>query len=240
MLKSLSVVVCTLALATPISAATLYFDFGNTNLQTPGNWNNVVPATTQLFALFESGGGIFGTAGFEITDEFFQTGEPSTLGSEAPAGDAAGYPVTATDDYFFGHIGPFAGADDNQLGQFKLFSLDPTHIYDFTFFASRQTVTDIRDAQYTVTGDISLSGVLNASNNNTDVLHINGIRPDGNNEIYVDVVPGPNNDNTNGFFYIGVMQVDTSPIPEPSAISLFFVGPLLAAAWSRYRKAARS
>lgn len=198
-------------------ATTLLFDFGHTNVQTNPGWNNVVPATTTLFATFDSTNTLT-SVGFEITDTFFQTGEPSQLGSEAPAGDAAAYPVSATDDYFFGHTTPFAGADANPLGQFKLFNLDPTKTYNFTFFASRQTVTDIRDASYAITGGNSDSGVLNASNNNTEVLRINGIVPDANDEIFVDVTPGPNNDNTNGFFYIGLMQVDV--VPEPASLSL--------------------
>ncbi|MEZ6191312.1 MAG: PEP-CTERM sorting domain-containing protein [Phycisphaerales bacterium] len=198
-------------------AETLLFDFGHTNVQTNPGWNNVIPATTTLFATFDSTNTLT-SIGFEITDTFFQTGEPSQLGSEAPAGDAAAYPVSATDDYFFGHTTAFAGADPNPLGQFKLFNLDPTKTYNFTFFASRQTVTDIRDSSYDITGGNSGSGVLDASNNNTEVLKINGIVPDGNNEIYVDVTPGPNNNNANGFFYIGLMQVDI--VPEPASLSL--------------------
>lgn len=198
-------------------ANTLLFDFGRTDLQSNPGWNNVVPATTTLFATFDSTNTLT-SVGFEITDTFFQTGEPSQLGSEAPAGDAAGYPVSATDDYFFGHTTPFAGADANPLGQFKLFNLDPTKTYNFTFFASRQTVSDTRDASYAVTGGNNGAGVLNASNNNTEVLRINGITADGNNEIFVDVTPGPNNDNSNGFYYIGLMQVDI--VPEPASLSL--------------------
>ncbi len=224
MMKAYFAALCALVLSAPASAATMLFDFGNTARQTPGGWNNVVPATTTLFALFDSDGNIVpGDAGFEITDTFFQTGEPSQLGSEAPVGDAAAYPVSATDDYFFGHIGPFSGADDNQLGQFKLFNLDPMLSYDFTFFASRQVVADIRDAQYTVRGANSQSGVLNASNNNSEVIRFTGIIPDANNEIFVDVEPGPNNNNSNGFYYIGLMQVDSAVVPEPSTFSLFAI-----------------
>lgn len=223
-MKALFAVVLTLAVFTPASATTLLIDFGRTDLQTPGNWNNVVPATTTLFALFDSDGGIYGTAGLEITDTFFQTGEPSRLGSEAPTGDAAGYPVDATDDYFFGHVTPFAGADPNPTGQVRLFNLESDKLYNFTFFASRQTVTDTRDATYGAVGSNSLSGSLNASNNNSEVLRLEGISPDGNNEIYVNVAPGPNNDNNNGFYYIGLVQVDVVPEPTSIALAMLAVG----------------
>jgi len=213
-----------LTLSQAANAETLLFDFGRTDLQSNPGWNNVVPATGTLFATFDSGNNLTAT-GFEITDTFFQTGEPSSLGSPAPAGDAAAYPVSATDDYFFGHTTAFAGADANPLGQFKLFNLDPSKTYDFTFFASRQTVNDIRDASYAVNGANSGSVVLNASNNNTEVVTVSGISPDGNNEIFVDVTPGPNNDNGNGFYYIGLMQVDI--VPEPASLSLLAASGLL-------------
>ncbi len=213
-----------LTLSQAADAETLLFDFGRTDLQTNPGWNNVVPATGILFATFDSNNNLTGT-GFEITDTLFIAGEPSQLGSEAPAGDAAAYPVSATDDYFFGHTTPFAGADADPTGQFKLFNLDPSKTYDFTFFASRQTVTDTRDTAYDVTGLNSLSGVLDASNNNTEVLKLSGITPDANNEIFIDVAPGPNNDNGNGFYYIGLMQVDV--VPEPASLSLLAASGLL-------------
>lgn len=209
----------TLAAGQAVSAQTLLFDFGRTDLQAGPNWNNVVPATTTLFALFDDGGNIVGTSGLEITDTFFQTGEPSQAGSEAPAGDAAAYPVDATDDYFFGHTIPFAGADANPQGQVRLFNLDPTKQYDFTFFASRQTVNDTRSADYDVAGLNSGSISLNASNNNTEVAKVLGISPDGNNDIFVTVTPGADNDNGTGFYYIGLMQVDV--VPEPASLGLF-------------------
>lgn len=232
-MKSLTAVLFTLVAVAPASATTLLFDFGRTNLQTPGNWNNVVPATTTLFALFDSDGGIYGTAGLEITDTFFQTGEPSQLGSENPAGDAAGYPVEATDDYFFGHTTPFAGADPNPLGQVKLFNLEADKSYNFTFFGSRQTVNDNRETAFDVDGANSLSGALAVSNNNTEVLRLEGITPDGNNEIFVSVSPGVNNDNSNGFYYIGLMQVDV--VPEPTSLLLILAGGV-AALTSRARR----
>ena len=214
---ALAATVSLAGLSQPADATTLLFDFGRTDLQSSPGWNNVVPATTTLFATFDSNNNLT-PVGFEITDTFFQTGEPSQLGSEAPAGDASSYPVSATDDYFFGHTTPFAGANANPLGQFKLFNLDPSKTYDFTFFASRQTVSDTRDAGYSVTGANNGSGVLNATNNNSEVLKITGIVPDGSNEIFVDVTPGPNNDNSNGFYYIALMQVDI--VPEPASLSL--------------------
>lgn len=217
---------CAALLASPVCAETMLFDFGNTARQTAGNWNNVVPATTDLFAIFNSDGAVVPGVTFSITDEFFQTGEPSQLGSESPAGDAAGYPVDATDDYFFGHTGPFAGADDNPYGEVRLSGLDPGTAYNFTFFSARNGVNDNRETMFTVSGANTLSGVAVTSNNDTEVLRIMGVTPTAGGDISVGVQAGPGNDNNNGFFYVNLMQVDT--IPEPTGAVLALAAGLLA------------
>lgn len=230
-MKSLLVACCAALIVSPAAANPMQFDFGRTTLQSPFNpgtdgWNNIVPATTDLFAVFDSSGAVVPGVSLSITDTFFQTGEPSTSGSEAPTGDAAGYPVSATDDYFFGHVTSFAGAEPNPYGEVTLRGLDPTTAYDFTFFASRQTVTDNRETEYIVTGANNASAVLAVSNNNDTVVTIPGIVPNGNNEIVVGVQGGPNNDNGVGFFYIGLMEV--TAIPEPASAAFVVIGGLLA------------
>ncbi len=214
----------TLTLATSASATTLLFDFGRTDTQTnqpptTPTWNNVVPATTQLFAVFEDGGTAVPGVSFEITDQFFQVGEPTAnIGSTNPSGDAGVYPVSATSDPFFGHNAPFAGQDANPYAEVKLSGLDQNMFYDFTFFASRQPVGDNRETQYTVTGAASAQALLNPSNNDTEVVQITDIVPDANGDITVGFESGPNS--TSNFYYINVMQVDVRPIPEPASVSL--------------------
>lgn len=46
-----------------------------------------------------------------------------------------------------------------------------------------------------------------------------GISPDANNQITIDIDPGPNNNNASGFFYLGVLDLTSTPasVPEPSA-----------------------
>lgn len=238
LMKTLLVPCCAVLLAAaPSVAETMLFDFGNTARQSPQppnvpTWNNVVPATTQLFALFNSDGGIVPGASLEITDTFFQTGEPSQLGAENPSGDAAGYPVDATDDYFFGHTTPFAGAPENPYGEVTLSGLDPSQAYDFTFFSSRNGVNDNRETNFEVTGDSAVSGVAVTSNNQSEVLRFLGVLPDANGDIVIGVSPGAANDNNNGFYYINLMEVSTS-IPEPTSAAILLVSGLILAAKRR-------
>ena len=218
-----NVIAVAVALAgTPVAMAgttSMFFDLGATARQTAGNWNNVVPATTTLNSLIDSNGNAVGSAGFTIVQSLFDNGEPSQLGTESPSGDAAIFPVDATDDYFFGHTGPFAGDDGNELGQFRLFNLDPTKTYNFTFFSSRTGVGDIRDTAYEVRGTNVEMGVLNGSNNDSQVLNLNGITPDGG-VIDIYVAAGPDNNNANGFFYINAFRVEVVPAPGAGAMGL--------------------
>lgn len=238
-MKTLLVACCAVLLAAaPSVAETMLFDFGRTTLQSPQppnvpTWNNVVPATTQLFALFNSDGGIVPGASLEITDTFFQTGEPSQGGAETPSGDAAGYPVSATDDYFFGHAVPFAGAEANPYGEVTLSGLDPTQAYDFKFFSSRTGINDNRETQFSVIGASTSTGVAVTSNNQTEVLSFVGIMPDANGDIAVGVEVGPNHDlAAQSFYYINLMEVSTS-IPEPTSAAILIVSGLIFAAKRR-------
>lgn len=230
---------CCFAVATPAAATTMNFDFGNSGQQTlDSGWNNVLypnpdPAPP-LFAVNDSDGNVVPGVTLEVVDQFFINGPPSQLGSESPSGDAAAFPVSATDDYFFGHTGAFAGGPDNQTGGFKLTGLDQGLAYDFTFFSARNGVNDSRETAYSVTGANSDSGLLEAANNNSNVLNINGITPDGNSEIYVEVSAGPGNTNGLQFYYINLMQVSTQ-VPEPATGLLFAFAGILAALGRRRR-----
>lgn len=207
------------------SAQSLLFDFGRTDTQIPflNGWNSIVPATTVLFDTIDSNNNFTGI-GLEITDEFFQVGEPSHLGSFNPSGAAGIYPVDATSDFFFGHNNAFGGQDPNPLATVKMFNLDPSKEYAFSFFASRQPVGDTRETMYTVRGASSVSGLLEPANNDTEILSLPSVAPDANGEIHVDFESGPNSSNGN-FYYVNIMQMDI--VPEPSSLALLTLSSLL-------------
>lgn len=234
LLAALLVVAC---VAAPVGAQTMLFDFGNTGQQTLiGGWNNVIYANPDppppIDPVVDNNGNVVAGVTLEVVDQFFINGPPSQLGTESPSGDAAAYPVSATDDYFFGHSGDFAGATDNPTGGFKLTGLNQSIVYDFTFFSSRTGVGDLRETAFAVTGANSGSGLLEPANNDSNVLSIDGIAPDGNGEIYVEVSAGPGNTNGNAFYYINLMEVN-AVVPEPATIGLFATGLLLAVAARR-------
>lgn len=200
------------------TADVLFIDFGRTDLQSdPLRFNNFVPGVTNIANAIDENGNSTGMS-IGITDPFFEAGEASAMGSEAPAGAAAQFGVPATDDYYFGHTTPFAGAGPNPLGVIEFGNLDANGIYTFTIFASRTDVQDIRDAQYDLLGGNAASGVLDASNNDSNVLVLSGLTASGAGVITLSVSPGPNNDNANGFFYLGAIRVDVVPSPGTMAV----------------------
>jgi len=210
--------VVALAIATSSASAsvqTFFFDFGNDSQPTIGNYNNVSELTVQLNNIIDDSGAA-SAIDFEMDDPFFNNGPPSQIGSEAPAGDAAIFPVSATDDYLFGHTGAFAGGESNPTGGFVLSGLNDAFTYNLTFFGSRTGVNDNRETRYTVNGVLTDTGLLGTSNNDTEVLNFLGVSPSGG-EISVSVEAGPNNDNANQFYYMGALRLQTIPAPATGA-----------------------
>src|SRR5690606_1889772 len=103
--------------------------------------------------------------------------ENGTLSSRA-------YPMTATRDSLYGNTENFNGLSDIAPA-FKLYGLDATATYSFTFFASRTGVTDNRETRFTVTGGEEKFADLDAANNQTNVVVISDIAPDGAAEITI-------------------------------------------------------
>lgn len=207
----------------------LQIDLGNSLTPSGSGWNNVVGTTTQIANLVDvsdnSTGITLDAAGFN----------PNANSSGTTAG---AWDESATKDSLFGNVVAFMGvvAENPTL---TLSNLDTSMTYDFTFFASRMGVTDVRSAQYEVIGATTLSTALDASNNITEVATVSGVVPDALGKIIVSLTKGADNTSANGYFYLGVMTVEgsISAVPEPSLMgSLVGLCVLLAAGRFRRRK----
>ncbi|MGJ8635364.1 MAG: MYXO-CTERM sorting domain-containing protein [Phycisphaerales bacterium] len=201
-------------------ADVVLIDFGREDLQSdPNSYNNIYNANQSIGNAIDHNG-VFTGMGIDVVDPFFQSGQPSSLGSENPMGDAAQFAASATDDYFFGHTGAFAGEASNPVGIVEFSNLDANRSYSFTIFASRTGVNDNREAQYNMLGGNIGVGSLNASNNESEVLVIEGMLANDDGIITLSAFAGPNNDNGNSFFYLGAIRIDSAPIPAPGAAAL--------------------
>lgn len=195
----------------------ILIDFGATGRTTgaatdPNNvWNDVTTAigstdTGSLANLVKTGGGATSIS-LQMISRFNGANENGTELSSLWA-------PTATRDSLFGNIEPFSGLG-NVTPIFKLAGLDQNTAYQFTLFASRQGVGDIRETRYTLTGAGVQEKDLNASNNIDEVVVFENVFPDPAGEVRIALTPSPNNDNANHFIYLGVLQLDWSSTPTP-------------------------
>ncbi len=189
-----------------------YVDFGITTNTTPGNWNNVAVANAAsasgiTLGLIDSNGA---STGVTLTiDDAFNT--VNTAGNTSPD-PSLPFPSTAAADSFFGSTTTFQGALE-PTGGFTLTGLDPAKYYSFSIFASRNGVTDNREAQYTLVGSTTSVVALNSSNNTMNTADALNLQSNASGEISLTAAPGPNNDNGSGFYYLGALEMITSDAP---------------------------
>jgi len=190
-----------------------YIDFGITTNTTPGNWNNVAVANAAdaagiTLGLIEFSNG--NSTGVTLTiDDAFDT--VNTAGNPTPD-PSLPFPSTAAADSFFGETVTFNGTLE-PTGGFTLTGLDPTKYYSFSIFASRNGVGDNREAQYTLVGSTSVVVALNSSNNTTNTADVFDLQSNGSGEIVFTAAPGPNNNNSSGFYYLGAIEMIKSDTP---------------------------
>lgn len=230
--KASAIVAC--ITATAGAEMTFNFDFGyqptdqNGDYFTPG-WNNIDYFTSFYVGLVDDQG--VNHSGMALEWEGFYDSGSNSLGSENPSGDAASFPVSATDDFLFGHDDGWAGRDGESFITMTFFGLDTSGdvFYDFGFFGSRQPVGDIRSAIFTATGTNAGSTVNNASNNDDTVSYINGIFAAADGTITVTIEKDVTNDNGSGFFYLNAATLVARPVPAPGAAAVLAAAGLVAA-----------
>lgn len=187
-----------------------YIDFGspNTGYTSDGNWNNITNTLNNETGITKALINFSGVAtGVTLTvDDPFDTF--NTAGTTAPDASLP-FPSTATRDSFFGETTAFNG-NTQPTGGFVLSGLDPAKFYSFSIFASRTSVTDNREAKYTLVGATTQITSLNASNNTTQTTTISDLKPNASGEIKFTAQPGANNTNTSGFYYLGAVEMIAS------------------------------
>lgn len=111
------------------------------------------------------------------------------------------------------------------FSEIKFTSLDVSAKYDLAFFASRISATDNREAYYKVSGlqEADTTLYLNASNNTSNIVKALAISPNIKGEIYVEVGPGPNNNNSYGFFYITALTINPTTLTGIGATEEKFI-----------------
>jgi len=198
------------------------FDFGPADAATKNGpapddpeyfWNNVTEviggsATGQIRGLVNTQNTPT-PVGLRIISPFNASG-PNRNGTL----ESAVFPANATRDSLYGNTRSWNDFADVSPS-FKLTRLDRERTYNFTFYASRLGVGDVREASYTVTGANSASVAYDAANNIDEVATVAGIAPDSFGEITISLAPTDRNDNSYRFIYLGAMRVDEIPQQQP-------------------------
>lgn len=177
---------------------TLLIDFGN-NLS-PAPWNNITDPVAGNNADLLNSEGLQSGIGIAVIDPFNNI---NTAGTTTPD-PVIGFPATATGDSFFGNTTDFGG-QVQPTGGIELSQLKPGKLYSIDIFASR-VATDNRETRYIVQGSVTDTVHLQAASNTNMVASVAMI-PDADGKIRVIAGPGPNNNNSSGFYYLGALKV---------------------------------
>ncbi|HEY8965124.1 MAG TPA: hypothetical protein VIM58_01700 [Candidatus Methylacidiphilales bacterium] len=214
--------------------------YSSSNVTTDPNhyWNDIL-ATGQGFL----------PAGTTSTTQYTSTTTLSNLVSTA--GAASGISVAMGGSYFSGYYnangptsgGPYIGnaTASSIVGTnagnmvITIAGLVASDTYNFTIYASRGTVSDVRSGLYTFTGANSGSGIYDAGNNVSNTLTISGIAPTASGSVTLTISTAATNTNSTGFFYLGDLQIDTiaAAVPEPAPSFLLAAGGVVLLALAR-------
>jgi hypothetical protein len=178
----------------------VYIDFGNK--LSPFPWNNVTSITAgSSIELIDEEGTELGMK-LVIKQNFGGINGNGPVATQIPGFNI---PETASSDSFFGNLIEFSGQVSPQT-EIEITGLNPEKKYDFLLFGSR-TASDNRETKYTVKGYNEEIVYLNASSNTTLAVSTKGIKPLSNGSINIIVTYGPNNNNTNKFYYINSIKL---------------------------------
>jgi len=230
-----------LNLVAPSYGLTILIDFGNAvswrGVDTPspdinGNYWTSVWSGAYYPDLIDIDGNTttidFGFATPGGTDSY---NGPAGVTSNPPT--AAEIAATDIDAIALGDLGiNEAAMDFYDTSTFEIQGLDPTKIYNLTFFGSHKYSDDdttvysvYTDSTYSslvdsVSLDVQLAGSPWLHNRDT-VATIYGLAPQASNILYVKFIGANGN-----LGYLNCMQIEE--IPEPATVALLFVGGLLA------------
>ena len=197
---------------------TVLVDFGASNTTTPPPYNNVTdPNAGRVDDLTNTSGFYTGYA-IAVVDSFNNI---NTNGTQSPA-ETLDLAASATGDSFFGNTGDFGG-QSQPTGAVELTGLDPEVTYTVELFASRET-GELRETQYVVDGADSETVYLNISSNEDRTVLVD-MQPNDEGTLRITASSGPNNQNSDLFYYLGVLRLIYPDMDPAGQISLDLTNP---------------
>jgi lysophospholipase L1-like esterase len=201
---------------------TVLIDFGST--QSPLPWNNVIsPVSGQVSNLLNSIGNQTGYS-LSVHDSFNGINSSGTQNPDS----SFGFPSSATLDSFFGNTVTFNNGLE-PTGGVRFSGLDITKLYTIVIFASR-IATDNRQTCYDIEGLTIQQLCLNASSN-TALTVTDSLYPAPDGTITITTFPGPDNNNTYGFFYLNAMKLIYDHVPDTGQANVTLKSPVGGEIW---------
>ena len=216
------------ALTARAQTDTLLVDFGS--ILSPAPWNNLTDARTGELENLINAAGFTTNTDLRIVDDFNAV---NTIGTDTPD-PALGFPATATGDSFFGNTSNFNGTTE-PTASVELSELTPGKAYTFSIFASRNA-SDNRETAYTLIGATTDTVYLDATDNETQVA-TSTVTANADGQIRINVMPGPDNNNNFGFYYLGALRIAYAAEDPVGPSSLALVAPDGGEVWQRTKQA---
>ena len=184
-------------------AAPVLVDFGGTSHE--GAWNPVVsPLSGKTYALKDSLGNITRVK-LEVAEGFNAKNMNGTTHPEVPYH----FPKEVTSTSYFGNGKKAFNDVLRPEAKLRVTGLDKKESYDIAFFASRMGDTLGRqDTRIVCEGATRQEGVLDATDNVSELRNFSGIRPAADGTIVVTLTAGPGNNNEYGMFYLSAMRLN--------------------------------
>lgn len=180
-------------------------DFGTGSRLTDSPWNNISSVAQGTYAanMLDMNGNETPLK-VEITSPFGNINQNGP--NKELTLDGWTIPANANYDSFWGNAGAAFESKNIVTASLEVSSLNTSKTYDFKFFSSR-SATDNREIYFKVIGATTDSVAMNGASNETICVSIKSIAPKADGTIEIIVGAGPNNNNTNKFFYLNAMQI---------------------------------
>lgn len=202
-------------------------DFGN-NLSDP-YWNNITSVNSAVEYELINQKGYLTSYKLSVISAFSGI---NNSGTQTPD-PALKIPGTGSGDSFYGNPVEF-GNSIQPTGGVELRYLDPQKLYNLEIFSSRMA-SDNRETKYVVIGQFTDSLFLQVANNTDSIVTIS-LNPAADGTIRIIASPGPNNNNTYNFFYLGVLRLTYLEEDPPGPPSLSIVSPIGGEYWQSGKK----
>ncbi|NJB85685.1 lysophospholipase L1-like esterase [Lewinella marina] len=201
----------------PDELDTVLVDFGGSTLS-PAPWNNITDPQAGAIADLQNSSGLQTGYGINIFDPFNNI---NTNGTQNPNPDLD-FPATATGDSFFGNVTEFGGRTEPTAGV-ELTGLNPDKMYTLELFASR-SASDNRETRFVIDGATRDTTLLDVASN-ADSVAVSTVQPQPDGTIQITIGPGPNNTNSSGFYYLGVLRMTYANEAAAGGSSLTLTAP---------------